>query len=133
MERTRPRRNTRQRQAILEALKKLTTHPTASDMYEIVSKDMPRISLGTVYRNLELLVKDGSIQKLNVSGKEARYDGTPETHAHVRCLKCNRVDDVHDLPDDLDAGGISTLGGYEILGYHLEFYGHCPACKKKKK
>ena len=132
MKEMKQRRNTRQRQAILEALKRLTSHPTATELYEIVSRDLPRISLGTVYRNLELLAQDGRIQKLNVSEKEARYDGKSIAHTHVRCLQCNRVDDVHDLPDDLDASGIMILGGYEIIGHHLEFFGHCPACNKKK-
>jgi Fur family ferric uptake transcriptional regulator len=55
---------TRQRRVILEELRKVNTHPSADEIYEIVRKRLPRISLGTVYRNLEILSESGDIQKL---------------------------------------------------------------------
>jgi Fur family ferric uptake transcriptional regulator len=123
-------RNTRQRRVILEELKKVTTHPTASVLYEFVRRRLPRISLGTVYRNLELLTRLGLIQKLDVQGGEARFDGNPDAHYHVRCIHCGRVDDVHDLADDPVRSEFTTLNGYEILGHRFEFFGICPACKR---
>ena len=125
-------RNTRQRQVVLEELKKLTSHPTAVDLYEIVRGRLPRISLGTVYRNLELLVQNGVIQKLELGGVEARFDGNPEQHYHARCVCCGRVADVHDLPEDflVKCDG-QHLSGYEILGFRLEFIGICPNCKRR--
>ena len=123
------RRNTRQRQTVLEELKKLTSHPTAAELYEIARRRLPRISLGTVYRNLELLAADGTIRKLEISGTESRFDGNPERHCHVSCTQCGRVDDLHDVPADLVGRQFQTLSGYEILDYRLEFVGVCRECR----
>ena len=125
----RVQRNTRQRTVVLEELKKLSCHPTAAELYEIARARMPRISLGTVYRNLELLAQNGVIQKLEISGAEARFDGNPERHYHVRCIRCERVDDVHDLPEDFVQEEVRSLAGYEIVGFRLEFLGVCPDCQ----
>ena len=122
-------RNTQQRQVILEELRKLTSHPTAAELYEIVRKRLPRISLGTVYRNLELLAQNNIIQKLDTSGSEARYDCNPERHHHVRCVHCDRVDDLHDLPANPVGNKFKESNGWKILGYRLEFIGICPECK----
>ena len=124
------RRNTRQRQVVLEELAKLTSHPTAAELYEIARRRLPKLSLGTVYRNLELLAADGAIQKLEISGTESRFDGNPERHHHVRCVRCGRVDDVHGLPADLVRADFRTLSGYDIIGHRLEFAGICPDCKR---
>ena len=125
------RRNTLQRQIILEELCKLTSHPTAADLYEIVRRRLPKISLGTVYRNLELLTQMNEIQKLDISGSEARFDGNAAPHYHIRCVRCERVDDLHEAPDNLVKSGVTELDGYEILGYQLKFFGICLDCRKQ--
>jgi Fur family ferric uptake transcriptional regulator len=121
-------RNTRQRQVILEELKKLKSHPTADELYEIVRKILPRVSLGTIYRNLELLANEGLIQKLDHAGGRSRFDGNPHNHYHVRCLRCGRVDDVMAEPlrsvDRLGHG----IEGYKIVGHRLEYIGVCRRC-----
>ena len=61
---------TRQRQIILEELRKVVTHPSADEVYEMVRKRLPRISLGTIYRNLEILSENGDIQKLELGLKQ---------------------------------------------------------------
>ena len=122
-------RNTQQRRVILEELQNLTSHPTAADMYEIVRKRLPKISLGTVYRNLELLAQNRTIQKLDISGTEARFDGNPERHCHIRCVVCGRVGDLHDLPPDPLRKKIKEANGWEILDYRIEFVGTCPTCR----
>jgi Fur family ferric uptake transcriptional regulator len=121
-------RNTEQRRVILEELQKLTSHPTATDLYEVVRNRLPKISLGTVYRNLELLAKNNIIQKLDLSGQEARFDGNVSRHYHVRCVRCERVDDLADIPADGSTNHFTSSSGYEILGYRIEFYGVCPKC-----
>lgn len=126
-----PRRNTRQRQVILEELRKLTSHPTAGELYQIVRERLPRISLGTVYRNLELLTSNGAIQKLQISGTVARFDGNPARHNHIQCTECGRLGDLHDIPADPLAGAYSEVAGWEIAGYRIEFIGVCPECRKK--
>ena len=122
------RRNTRQRQVVLEELQRLTSHPTASELYGIARQRLPKISLGTVYRNLDILADEGLICRLQTGGAEARFDGNVARHYHVRCVRCGRVDDAHGLPEDPLKSEVKTLRGYEILGFRLEFVGVCPEC-----
>jgi len=125
-------RNTRQRQVILEELQKLRSHPTAAGLYAIVRRRMPKISLGTVYRNLELLYRTGTIQKLDFSSGEARYDGNAVNHDHLRCVSCGRVDDAPGPPLVLADGGKEDWGGYKVLGHRLEFFGVCQKCRRRQ-
>jgi len=126
-------RLTTQRQIILEELSKVKTHPTASELYDMVRKRLPRIGLGTVYRNLELMAENGMILKLEVGGTQKRFDATTDTHYHIRCSNCGKVDDI-DTPvmDELvkEAASSST---YQVLGHHVEFTGICPSCQKGRK
>ena len=124
-------RNTRQRQLILEELCRLTSHPTAAELYDILRPRLHNLSLGTVYRNLDLLARMGKIQKLEWSGGEARFDGCTCHHDHLRCLRCGRVDDVGGVPLDLSPRGANDFRGYEILGHRLEFVGICPRCREQ--
>jgi Fur family ferric uptake transcriptional regulator len=125
------RRNTRQRRVVLEELQKVTSHPTAAELFDLARRRLPGISLGTVYSNLELLSRTGVIRKLEISGSAARFDGNPDRHCHVRCIRCGRVDDVHDVPADLaKIGGSAVVGDYEILECDLRFVGICPECRR---
>ena len=126
---THSQRHSRQRQVILEELQKLTSHPTAVGLYQIVCRRLPKISLGTVYRNLDLLTRTGIIQKLEFGGEEARFDGNLTPHHHVRCVKCGRVDDIHGPPLDLLGGETDDFNGYCVLGHRIEFFGVCPQCQ----
>ncbi len=122
-------RLTTQRQIILEELSKVTSHPTASELYDMVRKRLPRIGLGTVYRNLELMAENGMILKLEVGGTQKRFDATTDPHYHIRCSSCGKVDDI-DVPvikDLVDAACASS--SYQILGHHVEFTGICPTCQ----
>jgi Fur family transcriptional regulator, ferric uptake regulator len=121
-------RRTRQRQVILEELRKLTSHPTAVELYEVTRRRIPKISLGTVYRNLELLARGGRIQKLTFGNAEARFDGNPARHCHIRCVQCGRVDDIPSPAVDLLEGVKDACDGYCVLGCRVEFQGICPHC-----
>ena len=68
-------RKTKQREVIVEELTRLRTHPSADELYAIVKKRLPRISLGTVYRNLDLLSREGVVHRLEVGGSQMRFDG----------------------------------------------------------
>ena len=114
---------------ILEELQKLTTHPSAATLHGIVRERLPKVSLGTVYRNLDLLARAGVIQKLSTGVPEARFDRNPEFHYHVCCVNCGRVDDVHDAPIDLVECEINELQGFDILGHQLQLIGICPDCR----
>ena len=122
------RRNTRQRRVVLEELRKLHSHPTASELYELARRRLPKISLATVYRNLELLAQMGLIRKVEVSGGQARFDGDLDGHYHVRCVKCGRVDDAKGLPERPVVADVEEISGYHIQGFRLEYFGVCPGC-----
>ena len=127
---TSPLRMTRQRRVILDELRKVTSHPTADKIYNMVRRRLPGISLGTVYRNLEILSESGMIQKLDSSGSARRYDGNVKMHYHVRCVRCGRVDDLPLGTLPVLENAIRKGCGYEVLGYRLEFIGLCPKCRK---
>lgn len=121
-------RLTKQREIILRELKKTDTHPTADELYERVRKKLPKISMGTVYRNLEVLSNSGLIMKLEIPGSPNRFDGNSSPHHHVRCIKCGRVGDVRNLPSLPDISE-TAQSDFEILGVETEFYGLCPKCR----
>jgi Fur family transcriptional regulator, ferric uptake regulator len=122
-------RNTRQRQIILDELRKLNCHPTAVSLYEIVRRRLPKVSLGTVYRNLDWLAAAGVIRKLEFAGAQTRFDGNLEHHDHIRCVRCGRVDDVYHGEFDLPLAEGIDVGGYQVVGHRLEFFGVCPQCR----
>jgi Fur family ferric uptake transcriptional regulator len=122
-------RNTQQRKVMLEELRKTHSHPTATELYEIVRRRLPKISLGTVYRNLELLTEMGAIRKLEIFGKEARFDGDLERHYHVRCERCSRVDDFVSVFPVQAIEEARDMNGWKILGRRVEFVGICPECQ----
>ena len=125
-------RLTRQRRAILEELRATHSHPSADEVFERGRRDLPRISLATVYRNLEVLSQSGMVLKLDLCGAQRRFDGTTDEHYHVRCVVCERVGDVFiDTPSNLEAAS-QQASGFEITGHWLEFSGICPGCSKKK-
>jgi Fur family transcriptional regulator, ferric uptake regulator len=123
-------RNSLQRKVILEELQKLESHPTASVLHMAVQKRLPKISLGTVYRNLEYLYRRGLVHKLTISKGETRFDAVVEPHQHIRCVRCSRVDNAAVPPFAVPHIGFQEVGGYEIHGYHLEFFGVCPECRQ---
>lgn len=123
-------RQTRQRRVILEELRSLTTHPTAVELYELTRRRLPRISLGTVYRNLDLLVRAGVVQRLQGAGTEARFEGKPDRHSHVRCVRCGRLDDAHEARVSLAGVKDNKLKDYQIIGHKLELFGICSGCRR---
>ncbi len=122
-------RNTKQRQIILDELRKVFSHPTAREIHIIVKKKMPEIGFATVYRNLEFLEKQGEIIKLKTKDKEARYDGESKPHLHLICSKCGEVFDVDDFEVSLQSKQIEKLEFKTDLNC-LEINGTCKNCSK---
>ncbi|MFP4169196.1 MAG: transcriptional repressor [Desulfonatronovibrionaceae bacterium] len=120
-------RTSKQRTIILQELRKVKDHPTADEMYMRVKEKLPRVSLGTVYRNLEVLSECGEIQTLNMPGMQKRFDGNPDPHLHVRCIYCDRVDDI---PGQLepDWQGLQKSTDYRLCGCDVQLKGVCPNC-----
>lgn len=122
---------TRQRRVILEELRKLESHPSADEVYEMARRRLPRISLGTVYRNLEILSEYGMIRKLELVGTQKRFDGNARSHYHVRCIRCSGIEDVPIEPLTAIENALREVTDYEIIGSRLEFIGVCPQCRKE--
>ena len=121
-------RLTSQRQVILEELRNVKSHPTANEVYDMVRKRLPRIGLGTVYRNLDLLAEKGIIKKLESGGEQKRFDGDISPHYHIRCMQCNRVDDIFITRDtELEKSAASSCN-YKVLDHHVQFSGICSKC-----
>ena len=124
-------RMTRQRKIILEELRRLDCHPTADELYEQVRKVLPRISLGTVYRNLEVLSETGHILKLELAGSQKRFDWDARNHYHIRCIRCDRIDNAPlSLLGNLE-NEMKSETGYQVVGHRLEFFGLCKQCQQK--
>ncbi len=122
------RRKSKQRDAILEVLRGVKTHPDADWIYEKVRATIPNISLGTVYRNLAMLECDGEILKLDTSSGTSHYDGNICPHSHVVCRDCGRIDDLDEcVPDELFSYGKKRYGG-EVEALSLVYYGKCEVC-----
>ena len=124
---------TKQRKVILDELRKVTVHPTADQLYESVREKMPGISLGTVYRNLELLCRTGTVRKIEKSGSPMRYDGDLSLHNHIRCTKCGRIDDIRDLSlkPGFEKEELKETG-YRLIEIKIELAGLCPECQKSE-
>lgn len=120
------RRLTPQRAEILAELRIAHDHPTAAELFARLRPRLPHLSLGTVYRNLDVLSADGLVAKLAGQGVEARYDGTLESHDHARCRCCGSVADI---PAVELAGPPELPEGFAVEGWRLEYTGTCAACR----
>jgi len=124
-------KKSKQRDTIFNTLCQLKTHPTAEELYDLVKERIPRLSLATVYRNLELLAEMGYVQKLDTGGRQKRFDGDPSGHYHVVCIVCGKVSDI-DMQNDMNFfDAILDKKGYDIFAQKIQFQGICPQCQKK--
>lgn len=122
----------RQREAIKEYLSKTKEHPTADTVYMNIRGTYPNISLGTVYRNLNLLAEQGEIMKLNCRDGCDRFDGNPMPHYHFLCKSCGRVIDIEmESIDHINVIAGAKFSG-KIEGHVTFFYGQCPECNHKE-
>jgi Fur family ferric uptake transcriptional regulator len=122
-------RMTPQRRVILEELRLLGGHPTAREVFDRVRRRLPRISLATVYRNLDAFARQGVIRTLEPGCAERRYDGDLDEHYHLCCIRCGRMVDAPMARLEGLEEALGDAGGFEIVGHRLEFKGICPACK----
>jgi len=124
-------RETQQRRVVLEALKSTKSHPTADWVFERVRSRLPKISLGTVYRNLSVLRDEGRIREVNGVDRRTRYDADMRPHAHFVCSSCGQVRDVAGAPE-ADWRTLKDLVGCDVTEQRLEFLGTCPACVRRR-
>lgn len=126
-------RSTKQRELILKTLRNTKSHPTADWIYEEVKKEIPNISLGTIYRNLNTLKEMGEILELSYGSKYSRYDGNPQNHYHFVCVDCGNVYDIEGCPVQMGLDEkVAEENDVEVYYHRMEFYGLCSSCKDKK-
>jgi Fe2+ or Zn2+ uptake regulation protein len=123
-------RKSRQRQRILEILKETKSHLTADWVYKKLKEEIPELSLGTVYRNLNVLVEQGHIEKLPFGSTFDRFEAKIKPHYHLVCSKCGLVEDF-DMPQYTDINKkAEKLSSYKILRHRIDFFGLCKKCQK---
>ena len=121
-------RHSQQRELIYQALCETKEHPTAQMIYDSLRPTLPKLSLGTVYRNLQQMVQSGRI--LELAGPVSHYDATVEPHTHLQCSCCGRIADAS-LSYDIALDGKAVEEGWSIETHRLMFIGICPACAGK--
>lgn len=120
-------RNTKQLELIWRAVKDDSSHPTADQVYDRVRKKLSRISLGTVYRNLQKLVADDKLQVL-ILGRAQHFDPLVARHQHFICESCDRVFDVMvDQQKEIKPVKLPHEG-FKVTSHQLAFYGVCKHC-----
>lgn len=125
-------RMTKQRRIILDVLRSTTSHPTADWLYEKVKDKIPNISLGTVYRNLNILKEMNEIMELNYGSTYSWFDGNPQNHYHFVCERCGRVFDIdEEVHREMDRR-VEEKTGFTVRYHRMEFYGTCRECQNEK-
>ncbi len=124
-------KHSRQRDALLNNLRLRYDHPTAEELYMSLKSEMPNISLGTIYRNLNLLSDDGTILKISDGGVD-HFDAHTHEHYHMLCTECKHVYDV-DMPviEGLNEQAQKYVNG-TVNAHFLLFNGVCENCQNKK-
>lgn len=121
---------TPQRIAVYNYLKSTTEHPSAETIHKALKENYPTMSLATVYKTLKVLVDVNLIQEINVGEGNFRYDGFSNSHPHIHCINCSRVDDLEGVKFDFLNSSVKDNTDYEIISNKVYFYGLCPQCKK---
>jgi Fur family peroxide stress response transcriptional regulator len=120
-------RNTKQLEVIWHAIKDDKSHPTAEQIYKRVRRELPNISLNTVYRNLQKLVATEKLQIL-ILGRSQHFDPLVSRHQHFICEACDRVFDVFlDTPRKIQPAKLPEEG-FKVTSHQLAFYGTCRNC-----
>lgn len=122
-----PQRATRQLAAVYDVLAASHDHPTADQIFRRVRRLLPRVSLGTVYRNLDKLREQGRLRVVRLEGGLAHYDAMVHAHDHFVCERCAAVVDLPGDPRPLDVGPLRAAG-YDVHWQTTALYGVCRAC-----
>ncbi|MBI3652917.1 MAG: transcriptional repressor [Acidobacteria bacterium] len=121
---------TQQRAAVFDFLRNVDHHPTAEEVYLAVKNQLPKVSLATVYKNLEALIAAGVASKLNYGDGSARYDIRTDHHHHARCVECGRMWDIEPTEHSAGLRKIKPARGFTVTDYRLELLGRCRDCRQ---
>lgn len=120
---------TPQRLAVYQYLKSNHDHPSAENIYKALQPDYPTMSLATVYKTLKTLVEIGLVQEINIGEGNFRYDGNSSEHGHIQCIKCGKVDDLHQIDFSSLNSTVEENTSYKVKWNKLFFYGVCGDCQ----
>lgn len=121
----------KQREEVFNYIKESKSHLSAEDVYMGLKLKNPNISRGTVYRNLNLLVDKGLVNKISNSGAPDKFDFAGYEHSHAICKQCGEVFDIEALLDDKTKEIIKSQTGLEDFSNDFTVYGICKICKNK--
>ena len=125
-------RQSKQRERILYLLRSTTTHPTADWLYDNLKKEFPNLSLGTIYRNLTILIEQGLVRKIRFGSTFDRFEANITPHYHLICEQCGKMQDF-DMPVDMELNDkASQFTDFKVQRHKLEFYGICKSCSEKQ-
>ena len=124
-------RYSKQKKEILKVVLDSYNHPDAKEIYRLVKKNIPNISLGTVYRNLNILVNEGLIRKIFIYNGNDRYDKMLTNHNHVICQKCGKLHDISFLLNESNINMFEKETGFKITDCNFNINGICSDCMKK--
>ena len=125
-----PQRFSHQRERIYQTVLERRDHPTAEMVYQQLKPEMPRLSLGTVYRNLQQMAREGRLVELG--GPVARFDAMTRPHTHFHCRTCGALLDLESVPYDEALDRTAAARGYQVAGHSLIFTGACPRCAEQE-
>lgn len=120
---------TPQRLAIYQVLARDDSHPAAEEIYRRIKPDLPSLSLGTVYRTLELFEAHGLVSRIHAFDNQARFDANLDAHQHLGCMRCRRVVDFQDPRLEQLPVEPAALAGFRVLTHRIQLLGLCPACQ----
>lgn len=123
------RKRSKQREKVLSIVKATKSHPTADWVFHEVRREIPHISLATVYRNLNLLVESREINEVVCDG-QLRFDANKEEHFHFICRECKGIFDIDEAR--VESPDFKLPRGYVVEDVRMDFYGKCPSCQPKR-
>ena len=114
----------KQKDLILSIVERAYHHPTAEEVLAEARQEMPHLALGTVYRNLQALLTEGKVRKIDMPQGGARYDRVEDDHAHFVCVECGGVIDAKES----STAEVEVPKDVTVVGYELQIRCLCPNC-----
>ena len=126
---------TPQRLAIFRHLAATDRHPSAEELHAAVRREMPTLSLATVYKTLDTLAGIGAVRPVSRLSARGRWDANLAPHHHLICTACGAVSDVTE--PTLDAAArparrVAARHGFAAAGHAVEIFGRCAACRRAR-
>ncbi len=126
-------KRSKQRDRILEMLRSTGSHPTASWLYDRLKREFPDLSMGTVYRNLNILIEQGLVHKIDFGSTFDRYDANIHPHYHFICEQCGSIIDLNIPMDEELNKKVEESTSLKTLRHRIEFFGLCDRCSAENK